>query len=646
MNRLKKIVLSFFILLLLVGSTKRSDAQQGIPFQGLIKENNLPLIHQPVFLQFSVINSFGEISYEETQTDSSNSQGIISAIIGQGTLSDNSGFDSIEQIDWENTPMQILIFYRLNEIDPFELLDQKTLNSVVYAYYTPFAEGKGVGINQLLDVEQGDSLRVGDILRFRDTKWNYLPEAKTAFQAGLVGNAGHADTALIAWVLDSAFYFMDTVPNARKIDSVRFSYFTANVNFSNASGFADTVQFADSIAYSLDLQGNLGEMHVGSMDDQTVDLITHGQIRVLLGSNGKLKFGNAVADTGFVIEADNGFLVEYLDDNSPVDTLSEIQNGMYFNPWKKSFHLGNVDLYTKADSGLYCMSGGYNSLANSYSFAWGENNRAIGFNGVVFGENSNTTSLGLNQFGSGVAIGINCTAHTRSVALGYQAKSISGSTNIAIGMNIENSGSTSTSFGSGINNQAIIGGAALGRNISLGSFYSTFVFADSNQATVSSTTDYQFISVASGGTVFYTDSLMVNGISLSPGSGSWSGVSNRYVKDNYREVNMAEVKILLNKLPVYSWNYKTQSNNIVHIGPLSNDLVGNNFFSIDKIGTFYGLSSGDMDGLILMGIQYVDEQINELILENGEAESIINEPEMIKNLEQRIAKLEKGGQDE
>ena len=154
-----------------------------------------------------------------------------------------------------------------------------------------------------------------------------------------------------------------------------------------------------------------------------------------------------------------------------------------------------------------------------------------------------------------------------------------------------------------------------------------FAWADSNSSHVNTTAENQFIARASGGFVFMT---AVNGTTtgaqLPAGSGSWSSLSDKNSKENFKELNGREVLDKISAMPICTWNYKTQDDKIRHAGPMAQD-----FYAAFGLGEDERrLSNVDVDGIALAAIKELklqkDTEINEL-------------KEKIKILTQRIDKL-------
>ena len=98
-----------------------------------------------------------------------------------------------------------------------------------------------------------------------------------------------------------------------------------------------------------------------------------------------------------------------------------------------------------------------------------------------------------------------------------------------------------------------------------------FVWADGFDADKVSSAINQFNVYASGGTRIFSDTTATAGVLLAPGGGSWTSVSDRNAKKNLEEVDGQAVLDKLASIPISSWNYKSQSNSIRHMGPMAQD---------------------------------------------------------------------------
>ena len=104
---------------------------------------------------------------------------------------------------------------------------------------------------------------------------------------------------------------------------------------------------------------------------------------------------------------------------------------------------------------------------------------------------------------------------------------------------------------------------------------------------------------AQGGLTIYTDGRRTQGVQLSPGAGGWSSVSDRSKKENFRGEDPDQVLERVSRLPVASWNYRTQSPSVRHVGPTAQD-----FYSSFRLGeSDTTITATDMAGVSLLAIQ-------------------------------------------
>jgi hypothetical protein len=127
-----------------------------------------------------------------------------------------------------------------------------------------------------------------------------------------------------------------------------------------------------------------------------------------------------------------------------------------------------------------------------------------------------------------------------------------------------------------------------------------FVWADSTGSPqVTSTGNDQFIVRASGGITMYTNNALSAGATLPAGSGSWSSLSDRKMKENLATVDTQQILAALAEMPITTWNYKTQDPAIRHMGPMAQDFYA--AFGLGESDT--RISAIDADGVTLAALQ-------------------------------------------
>lgn len=148
-----------------------------------------------------------------------------------------------------------------------------------------------------------------------------------------------------------------------------------------------------------------------------------------------------------------------------------------------------------------------------------------------------------------------------------------------------------------------------------------FVWGDSTDADVESSSTNQFTVRATGGARFFTDTNLTAGVELAPGSGSWSTLSDRNAKTNFTAIQAEEVLERLTQIPISTWNYKTQDASIRHIGPTAQD-----FRTAFQLGEDEcRISTVDADGVALAAIQGLNLKLEEQAAQIRELKRTVDE---------------------
>jgi hypothetical protein len=158
----------------------------------------------------------------------------------------------------------------------------------------------------------------------------------------------------------------------------------------------------------------------------------------------------------------------------------------------------------------------------------------------------------------------------------------------------------------------------------------SFVWGDGNAATASSG-DHQFVVRCSGGAFFYTSTGTSSGVTLAPGGGSWSNLSDREAKEHFTPVDAIGVLERVAALPVTAWNYRAQDKRVRHIGPVAQD-----FFAAFGLGEDERhIATVDEEGVALTAIKGLNQKL--------EAKEVEIQRLKLQNssLASRLAELEK-----
>jgi hypothetical protein len=267
---------------------------------------------------------------------------------------------------------------------------------------------------------------------------------------------------------------------------------------------------------------------------------------------------------------------------------------MMWYPRKAAFRAGSIN-GTQWDA----------ANVGEYSVAIGENVRASGSNGVAFGLNS--TAAGSSTF----AVGEDNTASgAASVALGYHAH-----TNARQGSFVFSDRSSVDSLRAGVNHSAnwrVSGGFR--------------VFTSSNLST--GVTIQSGTSISNWGQSNAVISTST-GAMLTTG-GVWQNASDVNRKHRFAEVSGEDVLARLRTLPISTWSYRAESEQVRHLGPTSQDFrAAFGLGSDDKsIGTV------DADGVALAAAQALTTRTDHLQAENAELRG------RVTTLEEQNAALE------
>jgi hypothetical protein len=135
-----------------------------------------------------------------------------------------------------------------------------------------------------------------------------------------------------------------------------------------------------------------------------------------------------------------------------------------------------------------------------------------------------------------------------------------GNFGVAIGLQNSASGQFSVAIGKNARTANRQGSIVLGDGCA--SFSSDSVYATANN---------QFVARGCGGIRFFTSQNLSAGVEVAAGGGSWSSISDRNRKENFRAMDGEEVLIRLRDVPVTTWNYLTQDRSVRHMGPTAQD---------------------------------------------------------------------------
>jgi hypothetical protein len=256
-------------------------------------------------------------------------------------------------------------------------------------------------------------------------------------------------------------------------------------------------------------------------------------------------------------------------------------SGGQFNIAGETFTTVAGGFSNTANGAVAAVGGGqFNSAAGTTAVvAGGQRNTASGFSTIVGGGDRNSAAGTTAVVAGGL----------RNTASGNQATVIGGSDNLAAG-----------NYSVAAGDQATIAAAHSG----------TFLFADAIGVPFNSANANEFAARATGGVRFVTgvdaNGAPTAGVSVAPGSGSWSSLSDRNAKTSLLAVDSRAVLQQVETLPLSSWRYATQ-NDVRHIGPMAQD-----FYAAFGVGEDdRHISMVDADGVALAAIQGLSAEIHD-----------------------------------
>jgi hypothetical protein len=112
---------------------------------------------------------------------------------------------------------------------------------------------------------------------------------------------------------------------------------------------------------------------------------------------------------------------------------------------------------------------------------------------------------------------------------------------------------------------------------------------------------------AAGGVRLFSDTNATTGVYLAPGSGSWTALSDRRAKENFRSMDTIDVLERVARLPVQTWNYRSQDATVRHLGPTAQDFK--TAFGLGESDT--GITAVDADGVALAAIQGLNRKVED-----------------------------------
>ena len=277
----------------------------------------------------------------------------------------------------------------------------------------------------------------------------------------------------------------------------------------------------------------------------------------------------------------------------------------------------------------------------NYSLALGQNTRAIGTASIASGLSTQAlergaVSMGTTTIASGpnsVAMGIISQASGQNaVAMGNGTRA-GGANSVAMGEQSQATGISAFALGQ----LATASGdrsVAIGTNVSTNGQGGSVIIGDGTGVPATNDQAHQIKMRFAGGYTFFTtpDTQNGPGVRLLPGSNAWVVTSDSTRKENFRTANGAAFLDKISRMRLGSWNYKGQDAKIYrHYGPMAQDFFA--AFGHDAVGTIgeeKSINQADFDGVNLIAIKALIEEVNQLKADNQQLRQRLNGVDQLK----------------
>jgi trimeric autotransporter adhesin len=307
------------------------------------------------------------------------------------------------------------------------------------------------------------------------------------------------------------------------------------------------------------------------------NLVTAGVTGATIAGGGASTFVNRVTDHWGAIGGGDGNQVGNNDANVNNANDATVGGGA-----------GNTASAAAATVG----GGAFNTASGNRSFVGGgQDNLAFGSHATVAAGSANA-AFGDNSTVSGGS-GHDASGHGSTIAGGIE--------NIA-------DGDASIAVGGTQNSAAGDNSLAAGQKASA-NFDGCFVWADMSTSTTQDCgAANRFVARATGGVFFYSNNTNPRtGVTLTPGAGSWTNLSDRDAKTDIVPIVPRDVLRRVTSIPMATWTYKSEPG-VRHMGPMAQD-----FRAAFGLGTDdRSIVTIDADGVALAAIQGLNEKATEL----------------------------------
>ena len=308
---------------------------------------------------------------------------------------------------------------------------------------------------------------------------------------------------------------------------------------------------------------------------------------------------------------------------------------------------------TTDDAGGATVGGGWHNRASGYAstVGGGAGNVATSFAATVGGGGDNfaigeraTVSGGILNYASGLdaAIGGGYENHAdnEDAIVGGGFQNTANGPRSTVGGGYQNQATNNAATVPGGANNLASGGYSFAAGAAASAIH-TGSFVWSSAEGTSSFGNNTFTVRAHGGVAFYTSPGTGTGCIIASGGSDCAGGSDRNIKENYADVDSKEILETLMTLPIQTWNYKSQSPTIRHIGPVAQDLNSMFAYLFNEVESPVHVNKMDEIGISFAAIQGLYHILKEKDTKIKEQDARIEKLEkVIAEMERRLAFIE------
>jgi hypothetical protein len=274
-NKMKKLITILSMLPLLI----MAQAPQGFTYQGVATDNNgFELQNQTISIQASILSSSatGTTVWQETHTTSTDTFGLFSVVIGEGTSTNGGSSATFQEIDWGAASHFMKVEIDVNGGTNYVHVGTSQMMSVPYALYA-----ENINMDSVSDYLTNDSSFMANVGGGENQVESSDFENQTTnsdFNNNITGQIPQAldGQKVIIYSTDKSIYLTDSIGSFLSVLYSVESNTIGNLT-SNASG--DTLYFLQSLNNSASAPNimmtsinNINPVVVGSVPCTTSEL--------------------------------------------------------------------------------------------------------------------------------------------------------------------------------------------------------------------------------------------------------------------------------------------------------------------------------------------------------------------------------------